>query len=227
MSAPDKFYTTIASDFDRLMNDYDVQRRLEVVYGELLPQDLAGKSLLDAGCGSGWFSQAAHRRGARVTSLDVGIELLRETLRKAPVTAVIGDALQLPYRDQSFDIVVSSEMIEHTSAPHQAVREMGRVLKPGGALVLTCPNRAWQGVVRAASRLGLRPFQGLENFPSFDELAAFVNSAGLQLRRHIGLHPWPFQLPLHALSRTVDQKFGDSAWRRLMINQAIQAVKIP
>lgn len=228
MSGPDKFYTTIASDFDRLMNDYDVQRRIELVYGELLPSSLYGKRLLDAGCGSGWFSRAAHQRGARVTSLDVGVELLNETLRKAPVTAVIGDALTLPFRDASFDIVVSSEMIEHTVKPAQAVREMGRVLKPDGTLVLTCPNRAWQGVVRTASRLGLRPFQGLENFPSFDDLEVFVGAAGLRLSRHVGLHPWPFQLrPLHRLSRWVDVRFGGSAWRRLMINQAIHAVKVP
>ena len=65
------FYDTIADRFDELVNAYDLRRRLEIVFGELLgADDLTGVSVLDVGCGSGWFSREAQRRGARVTSLD-------------------------------------------------------------------------------------------------------------------------------------------------------------
>lgn len=226
MSVPDRFYTTIAADFDRLMNPYDLRRRMEVIFDEMLANGISGKQVLDAGCGTGWFSRGAHQRGATVTSLDVGVELLAETRRKAPVTAVAADALRLPFRPASFDIVISSEMIEHTADPRQAVSEMARVLKPGGILALTCPNRVWQGVVRAASRLRLRPFDALENFPSFDELESFVALAGLRQIEHHGIHAWPFQLrPLWRLSHWADRRFSRTAWKRLMINQAIKAVK--
>jgi ubiquinone/menaquinone biosynthesis C-methylase UbiE len=220
------FYSTIAAEFDSLMNPYDVRRRVELVFDELLTEPLHGKRLLDAGCGSGWFSRAAVERGAVVTSLDLGVPLLLETRKKAAVKAVVGDALRMPFPDASFDVVVSSEMIEHTPDPAQAVAEMARVLRSGGTLVVTCPNKAWQGVVRAASRLRMRPFQGIENFPSFGELDDHVRSTGLQLQRHVGLHAWPFQLkPLWGASEWVDHKFGDRAWKRWMINQAVKAVK--
>src|SRR5262249_33588782 len=138
------FYSTIAADFDSLMNPYDVRRRVEVVFDELLTAPLHGKRLLDAGCGSGWFSRAAVERGALVTSLDLGVPLLVETRKKASVKAVVGDALRMPFQDESFDVVVSSEMIEHTPDPGRAIAEMARVLHRGGTLVVTCPNRAWQ-----------------------------------------------------------------------------------
>ncbi len=48
---------------------------------------------------------------------------------------------------------------------------------------------------------------------------------GLTGVKHVGFHPWPFQLPLWRLSRCVDGRFGESAWARVMINQAILARK--
>ena len=78
------FYDTIADRFDELVNAYDLRRRLEIVFDELLgPGDLTGRTVLDVGCGSGWFSREAARRGARVTSLDIALRLLHETGRES------------------------------------------------------------------------------------------------------------------------------------------------
>lgn len=220
------FYEDIAADFDELMNIYDVTRRVEVMFDEMLTADLRGKLLLDLGCGTGWFSRRARERGADVVSVDLGPSLLKQVLRKAPVRPVAGSALNLPFRDSSFDVVVSSEMIEHTTDPAQAVREMARVLKPGGPLALTCPNRAWLWLVNLATHLKLRPFQGYENFPSFGMLADMVRANGLTIESHRGLHAWPFQItPLQTLSRAVDRRFGRGPWGRWMINQAVLATK--
>jgi 2-polyprenyl-3-methyl-5-hydroxy-6-metoxy-1,4-benzoquinol methylase len=222
------FYEDIADNFDELMNAYDVQRRVEVLFDELLTVDLRGKLLLDLGCGTGWFSRRARARGADVVSVDLGSGLLKQVLAKARVRPVAGNALALPFRDASFDVVVSSEMIEHTTDPAQAVREMARVLKPGGPLALTCPNRAWLWLVNLATALKLRPFQGYENFPSFDLLAQMVRANGLTIAHHRGLHAWPFQATaLQGLSRRVDLRFGTGPWGRWMINQAILATKAP
>jgi 2-polyprenyl-3-methyl-5-hydroxy-6-metoxy-1,4-benzoquinol methylase len=220
------FYEDIAADFDEMMNSYDVQRRVEVVFDELLTMDLHGKLLLDLGCGTGWFSRRARERGADVVSVDLGPGLLKQVLAKAHVRPVAGNALALPFRDASFDVVVSSEMIEHTTDPTQAVREMARVLKPGSPLALTCPNRAWLWLVNLATALKLRPFQGYENFPSFTLLAQMVRANGLTIENHRGLHAWPFQFgALQGLSRHIDQRFGRGPWGSWMINQAVLAWK--
>jgi 2-polyprenyl-3-methyl-5-hydroxy-6-metoxy-1,4-benzoquinol methylase len=220
---PGKFYfTTIAKNFDALMDPYDLQRRLDIVFDELLPGDLAGLEVLDAGCGTGWFSSLAHKRGARVTSLDLGLPLLRETTRKAVVSPIMGDSLRLPFCDGAFDALVSSEMIEHTEDPALAVREMGRVLKPGGLLALTCPNRLWLPIVKLAGQLRLRPFHGHEDSPGYRQLEGMVNQAGLRVEEHFGFHPWPFQIQfLRGVSRQVDLWFGRRLAGHWMINQAV------
>lgn len=220
------FYTTIANEFDDLMNIYDVQRRVEVVFDELLPESITGQHILDVGCGTGWFSRRATERGAKVTSLDIGVSLLQQTLHKADVLPTVGDALHLPFADRTFDVVVSSEVIEHTADPQQAIAEMARVLRTNGVLVVTCPNKTWQWIVDLSNKLGLRPFQGHEYFPSTTELANYVRSADLQLQQQIGLHAWPFQIRwLWPLSRWVDQQFGAGLLGKWMINQAIRAEK--
>jgi SAM-dependent methyltransferase len=55
----------------------------------------------------------------------------------SPAVHVVADARRLPFRDQTFDVVVSTEMLEHVLSPEQAVGEMWRVLRHGGKLVLT------------------------------------------------------------------------------------------
>jgi 2-polyprenyl-3-methyl-5-hydroxy-6-metoxy-1,4-benzoquinol methylase len=203
------FYVGIAKQYDHMVNPYDLQRRLEVVYEELLPSDLSTQHLLDVGCGTGWFSSWARTRGAEVTSLDVGESLLQQTLSKACVQPVIGDALVLPFQAASFDIVVSSEVIEHTVNPEQAVTEMARVLRPKGFLALTCPNHLWKWSVMLLNWLGVRPFRGYENFLGYLELRGMVSRAGLQVVRHQGFHLWPYQATwFHSLSRRVDAALG-------------------
>ncbi len=128
------FYESIATSFDSLVNMYDTEKRVSVIFNELLPSKIKGKKLLDAGCGTGWVSLEATKRGCLVTSLDLGPELLNEVKRKCETTRVIGSVLELPFPDNTFDLVVSTEVIEHVTSPTQAIKEMYRVLKPGGML---------------------------------------------------------------------------------------------
>jgi len=223
---PRFFYDTIADKFEGLDHPHDIRRRLEIVFDELLDDAaLRGRRVLDAGCGYGAFSRLATRRGAHVVSCDIAKNLVVGASTTASSHGVVGDACALGFRDGSFETIISSEMVEHVERPAQAVQELARVLEPGGLLVITTPNRPWQGVVRMASRLRLRPFHGLENFLRWSELDTACAASGLQVLKHIGFHAWPFQLGLSNLSRSVDRRFGAGPWARLMINQAVLARK--
>ena len=220
------FYDSIADRFEGLDHPGDLKRRLSVVFDECLGDtDLAGKRTLDAGCGYGPFSCAASRRGAAVCSVDIGGRLVAVATARAGSRGLVADACELPVRDESFDVVISSEMLEHTRAPLRALEELVRVLRPNGLLVLTTPNRAWQGIVRMASTLRLRPFHGLENFCAWPVLERACAAAGLDVVAHVGFHPWPFQLGLERAARAVERVLARSHAARLMVNQALLARK--
>lgn len=216
-----RFYDTIADSFDDIMNEYDVGRRLEVVFDELLSGvDLVGVRLLDAGCGTGRFSERADRRGARVTSLDIGPMLLRRTRQRCATAPTCGDITRLPFASGAFDIVISSECIEHTPDPRSAVGEIIRVCRPGGLAVITCPNWTWRWSCAVAGVLGIRPYQGLENWPGWFELRRWVREQGGTCEISTGIHLFPFviggtQPLLHRLDR-LGRTFGP-----LYVNQAV------
>ena len=219
-------YDLIAQEFDSIMNHYDLERRLQVVFGQLLADvNLKGSRLLDAGCGTGSFSVQAARLGANVISLDVGKNLLKETRRKGIAAVVAADAARMPIRDRSFDIVVSSECIEHTLSPPDTMRELIRVLRPGGWLVVTCPNAVWRWSCTIANAFHLRPYQGIENWPGWNELRLWAEEGGLAVRHQIGLHLFPFVLQsTHPILRRLDRLGGRLG--RVFVNQCLAGKKI-
>ena len=216
-----RFYDTIADEFDTLSNQYDTRRRLEIVFDELLASTvLAGQSVLDVGCGSGWFSQWAASRGARVTSLDIGVRLLDQTRRKCATRAVAADACHLPLASDSFDAVISSECIEHTTDPRLALREIHRVTRPGGVLVVTVPNQRWHFAITIANALNLRPFHGYENWLHWSELRDELRRAGARIEQLRGFHLVPPIVPaMRPLLRALDA-YGRSLGP-IMLNLAV------
>ena len=172
------FYDSIADEFDAKMNKYDINKRLKVVYEELLTENIYGKKLLDAGSGTGWFSKYAAERGARVTSMDIGSNLLKKVAQKCSSTCVIGSILEIPFQDNSFDFIVSSEVIEHTSDPLHAFDELYRILIPGGKLVLTTPNKLWYFAIFIANKLKLRTYDGYENWISWRQMNQKLKNIG-------------------------------------------------
>jgi ubiquinone/menaquinone biosynthesis C-methylase UbiE len=218
------FYENFANEFDSVVNMYDTRRRLEVFFCELLTDDLEGKKLLDAGSGTGWFSAVAVKRKAVVTSLDVGPELLKQVAKKCKSTLVVGSILDLPFKNNSFDYIVSSEVIEHVPDPKKAITELFRVLKPGGTIVLSTPNAFWHWSLRIAHFLKLRPYQGLENWSGYVELQKDFQNAGFKVRKIRGIHAFPFVINrLNPILRYLDS--NAPFLHPFMVNITIKATK--
>jgi len=207
LDAQERFYERFADRFDAAMDRYDLARRLWVVFDVLLAgEDLTGRRLLDAGCGTGWFSQAAAERGARVTSLDVGPDLLAQVARKCATQRVIGDLSALAVADGAYDYVVASDVIEHTARPEAAIRELLRVLRPGGLAAVTVPNRVWKPAQWLANGLGLRAYQGHEHWLGPVQLVRRVRAMGGIVEHRRGLHLVPFVWKrTHGLLRRLDR----------------------
>lgn len=191
------FYESFAAAFDSKMNMYDTNKRLKVFFEELLStEEIKGKKLLDAGCGTGWFSKVASDHGALVTSMDLGENLLAEVAKKCDTTRVIGSILEIPFESNAFDVVVSSEVIEHTPDPYKALHEIYRVLKPGGIMVLSTPNRFWYWTLWIANTFKLRPYQGFENWSGYFQLKKEVQKTGFLIEQRRGVHIIPFVHPM-------------------------------
>ncbi len=105
-----------------------------------------GKRLLEIGCGLGTDLLQFARGGALVSAVDLtprSIELVKQRfqLYGLPVDARVGDAEKLPYSDNSFDVVYSFGVLHHTPNTPKAVREVYRVLKPGGRAIVMLYHR--------------------------------------------------------------------------------------
>ncbi|MCL4683310.1 methyltransferase domain-containing protein [Myxococcota bacterium] len=105
--------------------------------------------LLDVGCGEGRHCFGALERGAHVVGLDLDLASLRaghgplraRARERGGFGAVLrGDAFRLPFRNDRFDRAICSEVMEHVHDYPAAIRELARVVRPGGTLAITVPT---------------------------------------------------------------------------------------
>ena len=138
--APDAVRTM----FDRIAPVYDVMNRvmtagLDVRWRRLAAESVVrpGDRVLDAACGTGDLALADLRAGAgRVTGLDFSEKMLERARRKAPLDWVQGDMLALPFADAIFDAVTVGFGVRNVDDLPLALRELRRVLQPGGRIAI-------------------------------------------------------------------------------------------
>jgi ubiquinone/menaquinone biosynthesis C-methylase UbiE len=103
---------------------------------------LEGNRILDAGCGVGAFVERLREFSPDVQGFDIERESVLRGIEDVPGLSV-AVAEHLPYRDGAFDVILMHEVLEHVEDDLASLREMRRVLAPGGRLVVFCPNRLY------------------------------------------------------------------------------------
>lgn len=116
------------------------QRRLEMIL-RAAGHRIQG-NILENGCGVGMYVEHLAPFGGKVFGLEYDFERAAEAgIRSPGIVNAAGE--YLPYPDSSFDLILSHEVLEHVADDVLAVREMLRVIKPGGRMVIFCPNRGY------------------------------------------------------------------------------------
>lgn len=160
---------------------------------------LAGRKILDVGCGGGILSESMARDGAEVTGIDLATRSLTVARLHGLESGVKVDYEEISAEDLAqrqpghYDIVTCMEMLEHVPDPASVVRACATLVKPGGWVFFSTLNRNPKSflfaIVAAEYVLGLLPkgTHSYENFIRPSELAAAIRQAGLQLTRMAGL----------------------------------------
>jgi 2-polyprenyl-6-hydroxyphenyl methylase/3-demethylubiquinone-9 3-methyltransferase len=180
-------------------------RRRAFILAEMADLDFLGRRWVDAGCGSGVFSRELIHRGAEVIGVDASPAMIASA-QSAPAPEGGGAVYQLvqsvdtlPFADAAVYGVVCLSVLEYVDSPRETIRELARVLEPGGCVVLTVPNafsvlRRGQQLIRRAAGIFGKDVWGYLSVSrhgfSRRQCVAEMNAAGLAVVRITGFSPY-------------------------------------
>jgi SAM-dependent methyltransferase len=195
-------------------------RRHEAAYAAVGPL-CPGLRVLDAGCGEGYGAAAARQAGATaVVALDYDGWAVERAARVYGLPAVRGNLVALPFADDAFDLVLSLQTLEHVWDQPRFVAECARVLRPGGRLALSTPNRLTfpSGNPFHAREVDVRELRALAESGPFrvetllglrhgDRIAAYEREHGDVVSAQLGSDPdrWPDRLRAFVASVTAGE----------------------
>jgi ubiquinone/menaquinone biosynthesis C-methylase UbiE len=170
----DRWFTT---PIGTLVKKYEEELILDLL------RPLPGEIILDAGCGTGVFTLDILSFGLHVIGLDISLPMLMKAVQKAkeyPFQVVLADMSNLPFQKNSFDKVVSITALEFIKDAKDAVRELFRVTKKGGCVVVATLNSLspWASRRKAEARKGRSLFEKAI-FRSPDELRSLAPVNGM------------------------------------------------
>ena len=133
------YFDQVADSWDTLQESFFSDAVLDAVLGAARPAE--GHTAADLGAGTGFLTRGLVGRGVAVIAVDQSQAMLDALAAKLPprsgVECRVGDAESLPLDDASVDQAVANMYLHHVERPPVAIREMARILKPGGRLVIT------------------------------------------------------------------------------------------
>jgi 2-polyprenyl-6-hydroxyphenyl methylase / 3-demethylubiquinone-9 3-methyltransferase len=163
-----------------------------------LPKSLADLTLLDVGCGAGLVTEPMSKLGARITAIDASersILVAKQHAEKSGVAIDYENLLpeEIARRGETFDIVISLEVIEHVANPNLFLEILTKLVRPGGVLVIGTINRTAtsfiKAIIGAEYIMGWLP-KGTHNWRKFirpEELDSILLPAGFALKSSCGV----------------------------------------
>lgn len=150
-----------------------------------------GESVLDVGCGDGVVGAFLQiKAGVKVTGIDISEEAVKKARRRGLDARVASSEEKFPFKDETFDVVFWGDNVEHLFNPMICLKEIKRVLKREGRLVLSCPNMGyWRyrihyfltGSLPDTEWTGLNPWEWAHiRFFNLKTLKSFLQTCGFK-----------------------------------------------
>ena len=200
-----EFYDQLAFDWYRRWDHpiallrQENQSKVSWILEKLKDSQAEGlQSILDVGCGAGLVANQMAKAGYQVTGVDLSSESLQVACEFDETSAVKylrADALDLPFGEQSFDVVLCLDFLEHIENPQAALSEIDRVLKPGGWFFYHTFQKNWLSYLFAVKALDWLFKDGPQNVHSYQlfiphkKLKSWLEELGLTPVLSTGLRP--------------------------------------
>jgi SAM-dependent methyltransferase len=232
MDDMERVFDGMAADYERLEPWYEhLYARVHAILRATLAPPSPGGAALDAGCGTGFQTALLHVLGYRTHGVDLSAALLGVARQRVPHARLVRGRLEaLPYVDAEFDAVVCcGSTLSFVTDPAAAVRELGRVLRPGGQLLLEVEHKwsadlawmaasaamrdalgygvsgamLWRALARPLGESCVLPYPGYGELRLFTArgLGRVLTAAGLSVTRTWGIHSATGLLPSTVLHR--------------------------
>lgn len=234
MDDVERVFDAMAADYERLEPWYvHLYARVHAILRDTLahPGPLSTAAALDAGCGTGLQAAELAALGYQTHGVDISAALLAVARRRLPQARFVRGRLEaLPYADRRFDVVVCcGSTLSFVADPGVAVREIGRVLRPGGRLLLEVEHKwsadlawmaasaatgnalgygvsaptLWRALARPLGESCVLPYPGYGQLRLFTarELDGLLSTAALSIARTWGIHSATGLLPSTLLHR--------------------------
>jgi ubiquinone/menaquinone biosynthesis C-methylase UbiE len=178
---PEKYDKWFETPTGALVKNYESELLLDMLRPE------QGEIVLDVGCGTGVFTLDILSFGPHVIGLDISRPMVVRAyhkLKEYPFSGIIGDMMRLPFADDSFDKVVSMTAIEFVKDAKRAVKELFRVTKRGGRIVVTTLNSLSPWAARRMNKVKKGPsifektiFRSPDDIRSLASINAWIETA--------------------------------------------------
>lgn len=139
-----EYYDKYACIYNETRYGPNKQRTTDITVmqkSSMLGGDITNKLVLDAGCGTGYWTEFLVKKGAHLVSLDASQNMLAILTKSIPDAKVLrGDILCLPFKDTTFDLIVCSQVLTHLHQYKRPLIELKRVLKDDGVMIIDVRN---------------------------------------------------------------------------------------
>lgn len=215
----------------RLRNPWIYRKSLELPKGEGVPIQL-----LDVGCGGGFLSNYLAERGFVVTGVDLSessLAIAKARDKTKTANYILADAYELPFEDQSFDVITSTDFLEHVHEPRRVLKEVSRCLRKNGLFFFHTFNKTKLAHLLVIKSLEWfvkntpRNLHVIDLFIPPQDLTSWMREYHLETMEIRGIRPVFFQMPLLKMvfRGEVDETFRFSWTRSLAVSYAGIALK--